>query len=277
MDYYGADLRNPAKLPVPVEIVETDIDLYYRMAFSLYGEIEENNRRGKDTVLILPVGPVFQYRRFVRIIQERPLDLSRLWCFFMDEYLGEDGLRIPEGSSLSFRGFIRRELVDALPAEAGLRPDRVLFPDPADLSGYDALYDRLGGADLCHAGIGITGHLAFNEPPPAGETLSAEEFCRLPTRAVDLLPETVAINSNTALRGAMDLVPRRAVTIGFRQILEARKIRIYCNRPWQSAVVRRALFAPPSAAFPVTLVRGHRDLRFTITEEVALPPVFGLK
>ncbi|GAB4366212.1 MAG: glucosamine-6-phosphate isomerase [Spirochaetales bacterium] len=281
MQKYDIDLRQPG-LPLPVEVVETDIDLYYRIAFALYHLIETQNRKGSPTAVILPVGPVFQYRRFVWLQRERPLDLRNATFFFMDEYLNETGDWVEEDSPLSFRGFIRRELLtplqdSSLPKEARLTEEQILFPDPKNLSGFDARYEETGGADICFAGIGITGHLAFNEPPLPGTSLTSEEFCNLPSRIVTLAPETIAINSNTALRGAMDCIPRQAVTIGFRQILKARRIRIYCNRPWQSAVVRRALFDPASPQFPVTLVRKHPDVRLIITAEVAEKPSFGLR
>lgn len=278
---YDTDLYQ-GDLPLPVEVVETDIDLYYRMAFGLYRLIEENNRLGKPTTVILPVGPVFQYRRFAWLVRERPLDLRNLLCFFMDEYVTEEGEWVPEDSPLSFRGFIRQELLKPLqspdvPPSARLAENQVRFPHPNDLAAFDSAYEERGGADACFAGIGITGHLAFNEPPSPGSGLTAEEFLDLPSRVVELAAETIAINSNTALRGAMDMIPRRAVTIGFRQIFRARKVRLYCNRPWQSAVVRRALFDPESPAFPVTLLRRHPDVTITVTAEVAAKPAFGLR
>ena len=280
--YNETDLTEPDTLPLPVEILETDIDLYYHMAFSLYRLIEENNSKGKSTLVILPVGPVFQYRRFVWLMRERPLNLQNLTCFFMDEYLDTSGSWIPEDSPLSFRGFIQRELISplqdrTLPPESRLSPEQVRFPDPFRLKEFDQCYEDCGGAEVCYGGIGITGHLAFNEPPDSSESISAEEFCRLPSRIVELTPQTIAINSNTALRGAIDLIPKKAVTIGFKQILQSKKIRIYCNRPWQSAVVRRALFDTPSPSFPVTLVRTHPDVRIWVTREVAEKPAFGLR
>mgnify|MGYP005839206715 CR=1 FL=1 len=281
MRKYEVDLR-ARTLPLPVEVVETDTDLYYRMALALYHLIEQQNKKGSPTTVILPVGPVFQYRRFVWLQRERPLDLRNVTFFFMDEYLTEGGEWVEEDFPLSFRGFIRRELLSplqepSLPPEARLSDAQVLFPDPKDLAGFDARYAERGGADVCFAGIGITGHLAFNEPPPLESPMTKEEFRNLPSRIVTLAPETIAINSNTALRGAMDCIPRQAVTIGFWQILQARKIRIYCNRQWQSGVVRRALFDTISPEFPVTLVREHPDVRFTVTAEVAELPSFGLR
>jgi glucosamine-6-phosphate deaminase len=130
---------------------------------------------------------------------------------------------------------------------------------------------------VCYAGVGITGHLAFNEPPEPGEQVDPDEFLRSVTRVVLLSRETVTINSNTALRGAMNLVPQQAVTIGFKRIMAARKLRIYLNRPWQSAVVRRFLFGPETVTFPVSLARQHPDVAAIITSEVAAPIDLGLR
>lgn len=257
-----------------VETVETDIDLYYAMALSLYEEIEAAG--GRDVVCIMPVGPVFQYRRFIMLLRRRPLDLSRLHLFFMDEYLDEVGGWVAEESPLSFHGFIRRELIDPMPPEMGLDPEHIHFPDPADPAAYDRLITSLGGVDLCHAGVGIVGHLAFNEPISADE-ITAEEFAKLPSRVVTLTRETVTINSNTALRGALELIPQQAVTVGMQQILSARRLRIYFNRPWQGAVIRKALMLPPTPEFPVTLARRHSDCIYTMTEDIAAPLEFGLR
>ena len=280
MDIYATDI-DPQDSPLPVEIVETDIDLYYHLALSMYVEIECNNSAGRNSVFILPVGPVYQYRRFVRLCRFRPLDLSRLHCFFMDEYLDEEGKRLNPDHPLSFRGFIRRELLEPMPREMNLRDEQVQFPDPEDPAEYDRRLERLGGADICFAGVGINGHLAFNEPPDTNRAdmnrADTESFKRLPTRVLSLSRETVTINSNTALRGALERVPRRAVTVGFRQIFESGSIRVYLNRPWQSSVVRKILYGRKSAHFPASLLRDHRDARLVMTPEVASRPQFRLK
>ena len=276
-EFYGYDVNELARISGKhINVVETDTDLYYHMAFSLYDEIEANNVRGRDTLCILPVGPVFQYRRFITLLKRRPLDLSRLFIFFMDEYLTPEGQWIDISSPLSFRGFIQRELIDPMPPEMKLSQQQIFFPEIDKLFEFDKRIEDMGGINLCHAGVGIVGHLAFNEPIPAGE-IPAEEFARLPSRVVRLTRETIAINSNTALRGAYDEIPLQAVTIGMRQILGAEKLRIYCNRPWQSAVLRKALCMDPTPEFPVTLARNHPDVEYTVTPIVAELPEFALK
>jgi glucosamine-6-phosphate deaminase len=275
MDFYGRPVE-PGSGPLPLEIVESDVDLYYRVALAMYLEVERNNAAGAHTVFIIPVGPVYQYRRFVWLCGQRPLDLSRLHCFFMDEYLDEEGSPLDPGHPLSFRGFVQRELVEPMPTSAGLRPSQVRFPDPTDPGDYDRRLAALGGAGVCFAGVGINGHLAFNEPPEVGEPTGAEEFRGLGTRVVALSRETMTINSNTALAGAYDRVPPRAVTIGMRQILEARRVVVCLNRPWQRAVVRRLLYGPVSPSFPASLLRKHRDVRLILTRDVAATPRFQL-
>jgi glucosamine-6-phosphate deaminase len=276
MEIYERDIV-PGATPLPVEIVETDIDLYYHIALALYLEIEKNNADGKNSVFILPVGPVYQYRRFLWLCRLRPLDLSRAYCFFMDEYLDDSGRRVPRDHPLSFRGFIHRELVDPMPAEMNLQSEQVLFPDPEDPAAYDRQLRELGQADVCFAGVGINGHLAFNEPPEPGEEVDPEGFKNLPTRAVNLSRETITINSYTALRGAFERVPARAVTIGYRQIFSSKRVRAYLNRPWQRSVVRKLLFGEITPRFPASLLRDHPDTRLVMTREVAAKPEFQLK
>ena len=146
-------------------------------------------------------------------------------------------------------------------------------------------------------GIGINGHIAFNEPPEhllspslsstqsggegarrAGEEapMSAEQFAALPTRVLSLARETRTINSVT-VGGGVEVVPRRCVTVGMKEILASRKLRFYCNRPWQSAVVRRVLHGPITPACPASLLRLHRDAVLTVADYVAQPPEIRLR
>lgn len=262
---------------IPIITVESDIDLYYHMALSMYAQIEKNNKAGKNTVMILPVGPVFQYRRFLTLLSFRPLDLSKLKLYFMDEYLahGTDKA-VPTDSPLSFRGFIERELIDPLIGKYGFKKDSVHFPDPSAPVEYDHMLEAEGGAGLCHAGVGIVGHIAFNEPMES-ESITLTDFKGLPTRNLNLTRETITINSNTALRGAYEEIPERAVTIGMKSLLASRRIEIYMNRHWQAAVLRKALLLEPTTEFPVTCFRDHPDISFTVTPEVAAVPDLALK
>ena len=106
--------------------------------------------------------------------------------------------------------------------------------------------------------------------------MSVEQFAALPTRCLSLTRETRTINANT-VGGEISIIPHRAITVGMRECLAARKMRFYCNRPWQSAVVRRVLHAPVTAACPASLLRTHCDAEIAVADYVAALPDIRLR
>jgi glucosamine-6-phosphate deaminase len=62
-----------------------------------------------------------------------------------------------------------------------------------------------------------------------------------------------------------------------KEILGARRLRLYCNRPWQSAVARRVLYGPITPACPASLMRRHPDAMLTVADYVAAPPDIRLR
>ena len=151
-----------------------------------------------------------------------------------------------------------------------------VFPDPANPAAIQKLIANRGGVDACFGGIGINGHLAFNEPPEPGKIVSNEQFAALPTRVLSLSRETRTINSVT-VGGEVAVIPRRAITVGMKEILASKRLRFYCNRPWQSAIIRRALHGPITAACPASFLRTHSDAIVTIADYVAAPPDIRLR
>ncbi|MBN2224898.1 MAG: glucosamine-6-phosphate isomerase [Deltaproteobacteria bacterium] len=254
----------------PLEIVPDDAAISERFAAEMIGLIERNNRLGMPSSFILPVGPRGGYPVFVDGVRDESLDLSRTAFFFMDEYLDEEGRHISPDNPLSFRGFVREALIGPLSGSPGFDPGRVCFPDPQDTGAYARLMQHAGGIDLVLAGVGIDGHVAFNEPVPQ---MDAEAYAKLPTRIVDLTCETRTVNAAMEAGGAIDLVPRRAVTVGMAEIFSARRIVVFMNRGWQRAAVRRFLFGEITVGFPVSLLRGHADLSVIITVEVSQRPL----
>ena len=194
----------------------------------------------------------------------------------MDEYLTDDDRFIPTDHPLSFRGFMDRLFYDRLDPKLAPLPENRVFPDPQNPDAVPRLIESRRGVDACFGGIGINGHFAFNEPPEPGVTMSVEEFAALPTRVLSLTRETRTINSVT-VGGEIALIPRRAVTVGMKECLGARRLRLYCNRPWQSAVARRALHGPITAACPASLMRLHPDAVLTVADFVAQPPNIMLR
>ena len=127
----------------------------------------------------------------------------------------------------------------------------------------------MGGVDICFGGIGINGHLAFNE---AQDDLTAEEFAQLHTRVLNISRETRVANAIGDLNGAIDAMPKKCVTIGINEILGARKIRLGVFRDWHRSVVRQAAYGEVSAHFPATLVQNHPDAMIYVNANAAKQP-----
>lgn len=249
--------------------MESSEQVFRAMADMMADCILENNAAGRTTAFICPVGPVGHYPFFVQRVNAERISLKNVWFFNMDEYLNDDDTYIDKADRLSFRGFMDRVVYSQIDPELVMPESQRVFPDPADPARGDRLIEQLGGIDIAFGGIGITGHLAFNEPQPE---LSCEEFAALPTRVLDILPETRATNSVGDLGGALEMMPKRCVTIGMKQILGARKIRLGVFRDWHRAVVRRAGYGEPTAAFPVTLAQGHPDVQILVNDVAAKQP-----
>lgn len=238
-------------------------------------EAHELRREAKAT-FIVPVGPVDQFPILAELINNEKLDCRDLVLINMDEYLDDDDRCVPVEHPLSFRGFMNRMFYDRLHPKLAPAPENRVFPDPGDCAAIGRLIEQRGGVDVCFGGIGINGHIAFNEPPEPGEVVSVEEFAARPTRVLDLARETRTINSVT-VGGDIGVIPRRAVTVGMKEILAAKKLRFYCNRPWQRGVVRRVLHGPVTAACPASLLRLHANAEVTVANYVAEMPEIALR
>jgi len=262
-----------ADAKIPIRVVETEEALYADMAAAMLREIEANNARGENTVFIVPVGPVGQYRPLAEQVNAKKTDLSRVYFINMDEYLDDAGDPIPPEHPLSFTAFMEREWY----ARVDMPRENGIFPMPGREAEIAAAIERLGGVDVSFGGVGINGHIAFNEPPEEGDAVTDEAFALLPSRSLALSRETRTINAVTAASGYIDYIPRRCVTVGMREILSARKIRFYMNRMWQKGIVRRIALGPVSRYAPASFFQTHPDALLTIASYVAEPPVGRLR
>ena len=197
---------------------------------------------------------------------EQNISLKHVWFINMDEYLDDDKKWVSKEHPLSFRGFMDRTVYTKVKPELVMPEEQRVFPDPENLSYIPELIEKLGGVDICFGGIGINGHVAFNEADPS---LTGEEFLAQKTRVLPISQETRAANAIGDFNGALEDMPHYCVTIGIYEISHARKIRLGCFRNWHRAVVRRAAYGEPTAEFPVSLLQDHPDITLTFTEFVA--------
>ena len=172
----------------------------------------------------------------------------------LDEYLGLQ----PDDRRALF-GWMDRTVLS--PLEIG--PERVArLPTDGDVDAACATFDReldaRGGIDLAILGLGTNGHIGFNEPPSGPASV---------TRTVDLTPDTIAANAR--YWGSEGDVPTRAVTLGLRTLLDARRILLLVSGASKHAIVRRALEGPVSEDVPASFVRDARGSVTVLVDRAA--------
>jgi len=247
-----------------------DLDaLHQHFAESIAGEIKANNARKQVTRLILPVGPTGQYPILADIVNREKISLKNCWFFMMDEHCDDNGIALPPDHPLSFRHtfhavfarHVRRNLL--LPAK------QLVFPNHLNAQTLKRKIESVGGIDTCYGGIGIHGHVAYNEPEPNVRDSDP--------RLVYLNDFTRTINAIRAeIGGNLEGHPRKGITLGMRQILGARRIRLYCRNgialDWANTVLRLALFGQPGDDYPVTCIRDHQDYVIVTDQHTARKP-----
>lgn len=258
-----------------LEIVE-DLDaLHQHFAEVIANEIEENNKAGKPTKLILPVGPVGQYPILKEMVNKKRLSLKKCHFFFMDENCDDNGHVIPREHPLSFRGEMDHLFFSHIDKDLNIPDEQLIFPSHLNIQELAGKIEKAGGIDTCYGGIGIHGHVAFNEPEP--------NIKNSQPRLVYLNDFTITINAiRSEIGGNLESFPRKAVTLGMKQILGAKRIRLYCRSSdvpgldWANTVLRLALFGTPGDDYPVTYCTQHADYKVVTDRLTAAKPKYIL-
>jgi len=208
--------------------------------------VERCLAQNRRAVLALPTGktPVGLYAELVRRARTGARDLAEARIFNLDEYCG-----LAAADPASFAAELRRHLIDPLP----LRPAqlRLLDGGAPDLEAECAAHERAisaaGGIDLCVLGVGVNGHIAFNEP---GADWS------LRTHVAELAATTRAAFT---LANPDRPVPSRGLTLGVRSILDARHVLLLIATPDKRAAAAALHRGIADPAWPVSCLTAHPD------------------
>lgn len=269
---------------LPIEELERRARLPFRLlpdagslladfACAIADEIQTANRECRPARLILPVGPVRHYPILVEITNRERISWRNVWVFQMDEFLDWQGRPVPFDHPLSFQGFLHRELFSRIDPELAMPAERHIAPHPFQIDDFSERLHGVGGADCCFGGIGYHGHVAFNEPLISRwNQITVEEMRQSLTRVVTLGDDSIVVQSIHCAGGDSHAIPPMAVTCGMRDILAARRIRLYCaGGERHRAIFRIAVAGEVSAAYPVTLIQGHPDAEVRTDEATAAP------
>ena len=255
-----------ANTKIPMRVMETEESMYQEIGRIMADTIKNN---GDDkTVIICPVGPIFQYTVFADIVNKERISLKNCWFINMDEYLTDDDETIDYNNILSFHQTMDRMLYSKIDKDLLMPPEQRLFPNPGQEKEIDELIESLGKVDLCLTGVGINGHIAFNESASPEDDITDEEFRNLGTRCLNIARETIINNGANKIRGALDIFPKRCVTLGMKQLFSAKvfKVYLYCN--WQWGIARKISLEEASRFAPASFLQQHPDSEMVITRDL---------
>ncbi len=223
-------------------------------AFRIGRIIRERTAEGKPVHIGLATGNTMLtlYRLLAEEMNRNGIDLRNFHTWHLDEYVGEDGHAVPPEHPLSYRKYMRENLFGRFDPRLGFTEDHAHFPSPENPGRFDDEFRAAGATDLQLLGIGFNGHIAFNEPQSSTE-ISAEEFAVLPTRVIPLKELTIQTNARLTADGSLDTVPKKAVTMGMKQILQAKELLLLaCFREQEIPLKKMRTMKAPSPELPAS-------------------------
>ncbi len=203
-------------------------------------------------VIGLPTGstPLGLYRELSELVSRGELDVSLWRPVAIDEYVG------PREHPCSNRSYFVRHW-DAIPGAPAVEQFEPQSSDPyGEASSFAARLAAAGGLDVAVLGIGINGHVAFNEPGSRADSGA---------RPVSLHEESR--RSAAACWGAD--TPERGLTLGMAELLAARCVVLLANGHAKAGVIARALRSPVSSECPASFLQRHDHLEVVLDEQAA--------
>ncbi len=268
------DLAGHPDRRVPFRLVRDSHEMGLLMAEELVAVIAAGNLQGQPTRAIVPCGPTCWYAPFTDLVNSRGVSLRNLFVFHMDECLDWQGRVLPRNHPYNFRTFMEEHFYGGIrPALAVPEPQRFwLLPSTAD-EVQKMLADQ--PADIVLGGWGQDGHVAYNQArrhPFSHVTL--EDIANSTIRIQENNLDTILALGQRTFGAAYQFVPPMSITLGMRECLSARRIRVFSDTgAWKQTALRVALFSEPTPEYPMTLLQRHPDAIITATLETARHPI----
>lgn len=224
------------------------VDTYEKLSRQAANIISAQVILKPDSVLGLATGssPLGTYKQLIKWYEIGDIDFSNVTTVNLDEYVGLDGK-----NEQSYRYFMNKNFFEHINIDLG----NTFVPNgcAVDLESEGRRYDEhiavLGGIDLQLLGIGLDGHIGFNEP---------DKYFVKSTHVVDLHESTIKANSRFFENE--DEVPKRAITMGMVSIMQAKKILLIASGKEKRDILDKAFYGPITPEIPASILQLHPDI-----------------
>ena len=273
--YAPHDLETHPDRKTPFTLVLDSAEMGDLMARELADEILQANAEGRTLRTILPCGPKCWYKPFTDMVNRERISLKNLVVFHMDECLDWQGGLLAENDPYNFKTFMLAHFYAPIDADLAVPKENRFFlsPQTADRIREEIWREPV---DFCLGGWGQDGHIAYNQARRHPfSALSLEELKNASIRIQDNNLDTILTLAQRSFGAAYQFVPPMSITLGVKECLAAKKVRVYSDTgSWKQTALRVALFSPPTVEYPLTLLQEHPDARITATMDTATHPIF---
>jgi glucosamine-6-phosphate deaminase len=244
---------------VPLAVFPSSRDASRAVAREIAALVRARQEEKRTAVLGLATGstPLGLYAELVRMHREDGLSFANVVTFNLDEYYP-----IQPTNPRSYRHFMQAHLFDHvdIPAASTHVPDGTVAAESLDAfcREYEEKILAAGGIDFQILGIGRTGHIGFNEPGSAR---------RSRTRVVTL--DSLTRRDAAGDFGGEEHTPRRAITMGVRTILDARRVVLMAWGQHKAEIVREAAEGGVTPQITASFLQEHDNVHFVIDEAAA--------
>lgn len=201
-----------------------------------------------SSVLGLATGgsPIGFYEALVQRYGQGSFSFAQVTTFNLDEYVGVDATH-----PTSYHSYMKQHLFDHidLPVTQRHLPNGLTENTLAECERYEQAIAYSDGVDLQLLGIGVNGHIGFNEP---GTSFQSK------THVVELAD--VTREENAKYFPSKEDVPRQAITMGIDTIMQAKKIVLLAFGEHKSEAIERLKLEGISEDFPASKLKEHSNV-----------------
>lgn len=235
-------------------IVEKD---YYNLSRRAANYISAQVIMKPDSVLGLATGesPIGTYSQLIEWYRKGDIDFSQVKAINLDEYKG-----LSAEHEQSYRYFMNKNLFDEINIlkENTYIPNGMATSEEEECKRYEKIIEGLGGIDMQLLGIGLNGHIGFNEP---GESYEKTTHC------VNLTRSTINANQRFFIEG--EEAPRKAFTMGIKSIMQSKHIVLIANGENKAQIIKEAFFGPVTSKVPASILQLHNHTTVIVDESAA--------
>ena len=199
--------------------------------------------------------PLGMYEELINIYNKKEVNFENVKSFNLDEYYG-----LSKDNDQSYNYYMQENFFKYI----NIKPENINIPNGVakdikeECLSYENKIKEAGGIDIQVLGIGVNGHIGFNEPDVKFE---AE------THLVQLDDQT--IESNARFFESREEVPTTAISMGIKTIMHSRKIVLLANGKSKAEAIIKALKGKITPDVPASILQLHLDVTVILDKEAA--------